>query len=398
MTNSTVSSNSAGNRGGGVFNYSGTLIVTNSTVSDNKAVYSGGGIDTFSGSTWRSVTTLIESTVSGNSSMVGGGIANNADLTLTRSIVFSNIGMVGGGIVNQWSGTLTVANSTIAVNAATDNVNSWGGGIYNYDGTLTMTNSTVWGNAADSLGGGIFQRGGGAVTLKNTLLEKNVVAGSTPQNCMLYQDAVRITSMGYNLSDDFSCSDLIGTGDQQGIDAKLDDSLRSNGGPTLTVALLAGSPAIDRIPVTDSTDIDQRGIARPQGILCDIGAFEYVPGNIPPETIAVQIDIKPGSYPNSINLGSNGTVPVAILSSTEFYAGTVDPTTVALSGATVKLRGKGTPMTSLEDVNGNSLPDLVVHVSTEALQLTLGDAIAILTGQTYGGDQIQGSDTVRIIP
>ena len=116
-----------------------------------------------------------------------------------------------------------------------------------------------------------------------------------------------------------------------------------------------------------------------------------------PAVIEVEIDIKPGSYPNSINLGSNGTVPVAILSSPGFNAGTLDPASVTLSGATVELRGKGTPMASLEDVNGDGLPDLVVHVSTETFQLTTGDTVAIITGQTYEGIPIQGAGTVRIV-
>lgn len=102
-------------------------------------------------------------------------------------------------------------------------------------------------------------------------------------------------------------------------------------------------------------------------------AFVFVGG-----ILRVQIDIKPGSFPNSINLGSEGTVPMAILSSATFDATTVDPVTVSLASAPVKLKGKGTPMASFEDVDGNGLPDLVVQVSTEALQ-QLADQGARLT-------------------
>lgn len=114
--------------------------------------------------------------------------------------------------------------------------------------------------------------------------------------------------------------------------------------------------------------------------------------------IPVSIDIKPGSFPNSVNLGANGTVPVAILSSSSFDAGTVDPSTVELAGAAVNLRGRGTPMASLEDVNGDGFRDLVVHVSTEALQLAETDVEAVLTGRTFGGTPIHGADSVRIVP
>ena len=112
----------------------------------------------------------------------------------------------------------------------------------------------------------------------------------------------------------------------------------------------------------------------------------------------VGIDIKPGAFPNSINLGSNGNVPVAILSSASFDATQVDPTTVTLAGASVSLRGRGTPMASQQDVNGDGLMDLVVHVSTEALQLSDTDTQATLLGQTYGGLYITGTDSVRIVP
>lgn len=114
--------------------------------------------------------------------------------------------------------------------------------------------------------------------------------------------------------------------------------------------------------------------------------------------IDVAIDIKPGSFPNSINLGSGGAVPLAILSTAGFDAGTVDPLTIALAGASVKLRGKGTPMASLEDVNGDGLLDLVVHVETESLQLSEGDTQATLDAQTFDGTAIRGTDSVRIVP
>src|SRR5205085_3194326 len=76
--------------------------------------------------------------------------------------------------------------------------------------------------------------------------------------------------------------------------------------------------------------------------------------------ITVQIDIKPGSSPNTINLGSGGVVPVAILSSATFDATTVNPTTVTLANAAVRLKGNGTPITEQRDVNGDGRVDLVV--------------------------------------
>jgi hypothetical protein len=115
------------------------------------------------------------------------------------------------------------------------------------------------------------------------------------------------------------------------------------------------------------------------------------------ETLTVTVDIKPGSFPNSINLGSNGTVPVAILSSDSFDATTVDPLTVTLANASVRLRGNGTPMASAQHVNNDGRLDLVVHVATEALQLTSTDTGAVVHGETYSGQAIVGSDSVRVV-
>jgi hypothetical protein len=128
------------------------------------------------------------------------------------------------------------------------------------------------------------------------------------------------------------------------------------------------------------------------GIVTSLSPFALVQAGIP-----VEIDIKPGSFPNSINIGSQGVVPVAIFSTLEFDAGTVDPLTVRMADAQVKVRGKGTPQASLHDANGDGLLDLVLQVETEGLSLTLGDTRAVLRGKTYDGARIRGADTVRVV-
>jgi len=121
----------------------------------------------------------------------------------------------------------------------------------------------------------------------------------------------------------------------------------------------------------------------------------YQPG----ETgVAVEIDIKPGETPNAINLGSNGNIPVAIMSTATFDAQTVDPMSVTLAGAGIKLKGKSEkPMASFKDINGDGLFDLLTHVDTTALELAEGAASAVLEARTYDGKTIRGSDSILVV-
>jgi formylglycine-generating enzyme required for sulfatase activity len=128
--------------------------------------------------------------------------------------------------------------------------------------------------------------------------------------------------------------------------------------------------------------------------------------NVTVSFIEVAIDIKPGSFPNAINMGSNGVVPVAFLTDLGFDASTVDPATVTLRGedfadGLVKLRGKKdapAPMASLEDVDADGDLDLVVHLETEKLAEQELQAICEIGALTYDGYVVSGSDTIHVVP
>lgn len=116
--------------------------------------------------------------------------------------------------------------------------------------------------------------------------------------------------------------------------------------------------------------------------------------------IEVDIDIKPGSFPNSIKLSNKGVIPVAILSTTAFDATTVDPSTVCFGDAEnasqrdcTEEHGTG----HIADVNGDGLLDLVLHYETGQTGIDFGDTQACLTGQTFGGQQVAGCDSVRTL-
>lgn len=188
-------------------------------------------------------------------------------------------------------------------------------------------------------------------------------------------------------------------------DGKLDVVTANRNSDIVTVLLGDGRGSFTRADFAIGTGTGPASVA--VGDLNRDGALDLAVANgnsgsvsilLQTSFISVGIDIKPGSFPNSINLGSGGTVPVAILSTSTFDARTVDPLTVTLASAPVALRGKGTPTASAQDVNADGLLDLVVHVSTEALQLSETDTEAVLEGSTFNGIRIRGVDTVRVVP
>lgn len=107
--------------------------------------------------------------------------------------------------------------------------------------------------------------------------------------------------------------------------------------------------------------------------------------------VMVGIDIKLGSAPNSINLGSKGVVPVAALTTDYFDASSVDPDTVSFAGAS--------PVRwAVEDVDSDGDMDLLLHFKTQDLNLDANSTKAILTDSIHGKQPIKGTDTVNIVP
>lgn len=111
----------------------------------------------------------------------------------------------------------------------------------------------------------------------------------------------------------------------------------------------------------------------------------------------VEIDIKPGSFPNSINVtNKKGVVPVAILGSDTFDVTTVDVTTLVFAGASPAhdlSDGK-----HLKDVNDDGFTDLVSHYVRPDTDISAGDIEACITGELFGGGLFEGCNSVRTIP
>jgi hypothetical protein len=251
--------------GGGIYN-SHTLTLTDSTVSGNSAGFSGGGI--YNGGLGEATLTAMNSTVSENTAARGGGIMTEGPATLSNCTVSDNSSDdEGGGILFSGYGTLTLTNSTISRNTS----NNYGGGISLPGGEgMTLTSCTIAENAAFEFDA-IYVGSPGTVTWTNTVIQGDC---SNPASVF---GGNNVESPGDTCGFDQPTDQVNVSAD----DLKLGE-LADNGGPTMTHALGEDSVAIDQIPEANcEVDTDQRRLPRPAGTTdpkrCDVGAFEVQP-------------------------------------------------------------------------------------------------------------------------
>lgn len=275
LANLTVTHGFGWQLAGGILN-NGNLSLDHVTVTGNVMAtdagdfwQGGGGIYTGEGGSL----TLVDSTVSNNvSGWTGGGVYSffNTTTNIIRSTISGNLALdVAGGL--RTLGNVNVVNSTISSNTST----TWhGGAMFITDGTVSILSSTIAGNNAPggTAGGlfvGTFTAASATLTLKNSIVANNGDFGCFQG--FFGAGAVTLTSLGNNVFTDGTCNP--DATDQVVANAGL-GPLADNGGPTLTQALLPGSPAIDSADDAVCPAVDQRGVTRPQGVRCDVGSFE----------------------------------------------------------------------------------------------------------------------------
>ncbi|MBC8077699.1 MAG: hypothetical protein H7Y32_16605 [Chloroflexales bacterium] len=344
------------------------MAVNNSTISDNLTGANGAGI--LNGE--NSIMTLTNSTVTGNRASLGGGVDNQGTLTINTSTISSNATDGGGAGIDN-TGTLTVRDSTIT-NNLTNNTNGFrhSGGIFN------------------SPNGGAIAQIGGSIVAGNIDL-----SGETPDVSGAF------VSLGSN---------VVGTGDGSGgftnglngdqvgtniapLDAKL-GLLVNNGGATRTHLPLAGSPALDKggsvCPATD-----QRGVSRPQGAFCDVGAVEVEAVIAPPPAPNPTISVTPGGV---CFTGSTAKATINLL---------VDPAAATLTASSsnqsllpdskLVVAGSGTQRTltlTAAGANGQAQITLTASAggvnSTTTMNVFVGTSSADTIIGTLGNDVIFG--------
>jgi hypothetical protein len=339
--------------------------ITDSTISTNRATAGVGGIPAglpgsgIGGGIYNASSglTITNCTFAGNSADAGGGISNAGTGTVTNSTLYGNsaapsiLGLSspdrsGGGIYN-FHGALTVSNSTLSGNSARY---LGGGGIHtNSTLPLTLTSVTLTANQAGrsvgglEVGGGLDVAAGSPVLLRNTLIAGNfgILTGTRADVFGALQPAG-----GHNLIGDGTGM----TGLQSGVNGNQVGSaatpldprlgpLQNNGGSTLTMALLAGSPAIGAGDPTDAPPWDQRGPGFPRVVngTMDIGAFE----GVHQPTSLVGRDAATGQWWVGLSSGS---------SFTNVLAGAWDPSATWMDVQTGDFNGDGR-----EDIIGRDL-------------------------------------------
>ncbi len=348
LANCTVSANSANYNGGGLYN-SGTLSLTNCTISGNTAIWRSGNsyLGGNGGGIWaNNTTTLTSCTVSGNTALSpnggGGGIYSNSTLTLNYCTISGNSATEAGGIERgggiESEGLLTITNSTLSGNTVGNSSSGSTGfsSAIHTDGSLFLTNVTISGNTVNAARN--FEGGAVGIGLTDTVTITNCTIADNRDNCVLTGGqaqaagianffgnpvtlqntivATNTTANGANGPDIAGMvtanNCLIGNTNQTifnsgsgnnftNVDAML-APLGSFGGPTQTMALLPGSPAIDAgtsgpgIPSTD-----QRGLGRVGAV--DIGAFE---------SQGFSLSAVPGSTPQTAQIGTSFANPLAV--------------------------------------------------------------------------------------
>jgi hypothetical protein len=349
-------------QGGGIYS-SASVVMTNCTVANNQAEsgnYSNVNTDGQGGGFYNFGPAAV-SGCSFYSNVAVGGTAGNFG---TAAYNFPGGNGMGGAVCNV--GEMAMTNCTLSLNLAEAGVGGYygvpgdglGGGIYNGNGTCFAINVTLASNMVSATGSYEYQGFAAGASVANSVgtfaLENSIIAyPGTSSNAW-----GTITDSGFNISSDGSA------GFNRSVTSSLNNTdpmlgaFGNYGGPTQTMPLLVGSPAIDAVNSPAFPPTDQRGIPRPYGLAPDIGAIEYVPSDTPP-----QITMQP-----------TGQIVVA------GSLVTISTTTISLSPAGYQWYLNATLLTNSANISGVNTSSLTIC----AVALTDAGTYRVVVTNAYG--------------
>ena len=315
-------------RGLGVRNFeSANTTLVSMIISDSKA----GGILN------DGTMTIEDSLIFNNKRDDGAGIYGGSDSVthINRTAVYANIasGRGGGIYIRSYNGQLIIQDSTISNNVAGQS----GGGVYTSQ-TATLYNVTIANNHAGEDSGGIHTAYFGTSTIFNSILVNNTY-NQGYDNCGGYGKNYFEQSIDYPASCGYSISATIGE-QPRWVDPKLSEFLP----PLGYYPLLADSPAIDTGNLSTCAEVDQRGVSRPQGVGCDLGAYEYTMPGQPNRLILLSGDRQ------RIPMGfvSQNPLSVAVVDNQGTLVSGVQVTfTAPIDGASVKFQDTNSNITTI---------------------------------------------------
>lgn len=249
LVGSRLIANDASSLGGAIYTRDSIVTIQSSSLSGNQTAKRGGAI-------YASLSNIQiqASAINANRAYASGGGASfiGSSAEISRSTFSGNAARENGGGIESGGSTMTISDSVFASNSA----KLRGGGIYQRRSNVTMTHVTVFGNSSSNGVGGVY-KDYGTLNLRNSIISNDG-----------HIDCFALLTLEQNINNfiqDGSCDPMLSGDPKFGLEA----------GEATRISLRSNSPAIDAAHPDYCSEVDIRGVVRPKGAACDIGAFEF---------------------------------------------------------------------------------------------------------------------------
>jgi parallel beta-helix repeat protein len=320
----------------------------------------------------------------------------NSTYGIEASSYYTSLTISGNTLTGNTFGVKTWASEFTIIEHNTFADNIWGLWLANYSRNSIVQDNVFTRNGviAESAPGGIFRNNsidgmlylaysGNYTILQNTIMNGGFVIFQSPDNIVYNNNFINSSYNGIP-SPYFHDTNSVSTFN---MDLPVGGNYWSN----------FDEPA-EECSDTNNDNICDQPYQFINGPGQDTYPWAKMNGWVTPPVIQVTIDIKPGSDPNCFNNNGQGVIPVAILGSESFDVTQVSPETLQLDGQLVRVVGKGNTQSHFEDIYWDGLNDLIVQIEDVDGTYQQGDATATLSGKTFSGTSIRGTDSICIVP